>query len=101
MSGYSEFSPVYNVRNSLYTQSLSWSKPYSGIKGSELFLSHGGWGRSGRLKVGKEEGKHFSADFFPLLMPISSLKFSCTRGGGLLDPAAGALTLPCEFKCFW
>ena len=70
---------VNSLQVTIYTtaytaQSLSWSKPFSGIKilSSSYPIKLGctvGW----EVKVGREEGSSFSVDIFPLLISISLL----------------------------
>ena len=70
---------VNSLQVTIYTtaytaQSLSWSKPFSGIKIlSSSYSIELGCGGGWEVKVGREEGSTFSVDIFPLLTSISFL----------------------------
>ena len=70
---------VNSLQVTIYTtahtaQSLSWSKPFSGIKIlSSFYPIELGCGVGWEVKVGREEGSTVSVDIFPLLTSISFL----------------------------
>lgn len=92
---------VSSLQDTMYTticaaRSLSLSRPFSGTRGSELFLRHRWvleWGRSG-----KEGSGHFSADVLFLLEVIMHHgRLFC---GLRLAAGAPDITLSlCEFFC--